>query len=683
MNILRGINPQEFEKVFETQLNQVCQSRFSTTDMLLSNTFGFANVSMLVDAFAQSPKRRKCFGPIYTSYSCKRCYGDGICLCANCFDPSQHIGHSYTRSDTSCGYCDCGIFKNGCTNNCLTHNTFSCENPVVFEQFFKTDLAQAKAIVRCVLLAVQTFFDFVTDPLTQITNFTRVFKGLLLVLQNEVLYTLISSVSSEKINSTDPFIFHLAKALRKYSNNTEFIRTIGYNWFIPLASSTYNYKNYKCFVLPVYEKNESFYFKTLFTTNFDETSSGIITNLKNTNYALLDSFRFFFDADVMKLYYVDLSFTKSFQSTVNLFNNFCNKISNVRDTDMAVFERLICVILNGFLNYPQNCRYYKQNDMLQLVFKTFKLLSFCEVPFVASIVKMLSKSDEGNVIVENLKQHFFVEKNTQLLFRAFPSQNKNFTLKFPQSYDVPNFVNAMHYKMISHDTKFLEIEKSFDTKTAVFEYNNIFDNFGVFSFFESMKMRSDVISVLHDEMKDLSQEQMLTLIIWILHYNSEDIFSYLNQATVFNAIEKENKKLTVKELFFAFKLTKMANPFLPFSTQAVECLYVLLCTITQYPVGVYFAKTTAHPVLKSFLLTEIMEQCVDTQPLFVIHLLWLRVYHKVVLEKDKKGVLLFSKFREFLEKFPTFYKSLYQLSILYENVTYGSQEVFLGSTLHL
>ena len=103
-----------------------------------------------------------------------------------------------------------------------------------------------------------------------------------------------------------------------------------------------------------------------------------------------------------------------------------------------------------------------------------------------------------------------------------------------------------------------------------------------------------------------------------------------------------------------------------------------MCYLTNRNIGQWKGEPPSL-FLSSLELSELLFETFSSQPLFVIHVLWKRIIFNCSIPDDEIALMIFSLFSEFLSIYPMFKNSLFKLAILYENVTKGSQKVFLSN----
>ncbi|ELP89172.1 hypothetical protein EIN_485640 [Entamoeba invadens IP1] len=684
MEDLDRIDPLQLSSALNTLLRSITVDGKNLNESL--SVFPYYSIlTNLIGRLKRGPTRRQCYNRLTTAYRCPQCYGPNVTLCQDCFDKSEHVGHNYKTFNDPRGYCDCGIFRFEGDVMCKHHNGRIKYDPTLIQKVFGTYEDKAKLVVTTVFETLQSAMQTLSNSMFWDT-LNEVFIELSKLFQYETLYELFAVVSAEcnfhlngDLKSPGvPFV----EVLFDFMNNVtqhekDIINVIGNTWFVPLASHPANYKNYHYFVLGAYQTKTRFYATTLFIIPKKNCSKISVTSHKQFLTLLLmtlDCFQLFFDPTIIEQKFTNKIFTTQASKAVELFRRLLECLQYFSIEDVEFLETLLFVIYSTFVS-EQRVEYVMFSEMAMIYKNTFQMLLLCSDDFLRKITKLLGSSNVHNEEFIAQFCNFFFERGRFMVVMDLMDKKNGNGILVP-CYEYPEFTFARGSVTVQTHLDFLEIRQQ--------QMNDISRYFSQMSFLslvsEVEKSKENLIEFLRKRYDGISNAKIVQLIVWITNFSQEKLNGCLSQMKFYNQLETLNrKKLSLVALLNAFVIYKTANPFVPFAPSSVNVLYLVLCQLFGRTLGVWDSKNGENKIIESVELSEIMADCVNEQPLFVIHILWQRVLQKVVLKDDDFALIIFAQIHSFLQKYPTFYKSIYKLAIMYDQVTPGAQAMFVDS----
>ena len=207
----------------------------------------------------------------------------------------------------------------------------------------------------------------------------------------------------------------------------------------------------------------------------------------------------------------------------------------------------------------------------------------------------------------------------------------------------------------------------------------------------------NLIEFIEQKYPEIEKEQIIVIIVWYINFDFNKITFYLTQRQKYKQISSllnlsqsvqfeestettEQPKMRLDDMLCRLQMKSaiICNPFVPLTYGFQQNIYITLCYLTQTNVGCWEGETK-NAFLESPELSMLMFESFIKQPLFVIHLLWKRVLHGVVIEDDEMALAVFGMMNEFVSIYPMFKHSLFNLALAYDSVTDGAQQAFVSS----
>ena len=693
MQNLRRFDLRTFEPLFDQVFSTALQQNESIS-FILQSLFGIEDLSIIVNHFKQFQQRRQCLQKITTYHICETCYNSGVCLCPDCYNPDQHRNHRVTERNGT-GYCDCGILKNGCYCNCRNHNPRVLVKENLLEIAFGEDLEYAKELVKIVFKRIIRFVKTSFNDRVQ-TAFGVLMDSARSLLQAEALYQLFGEVSSEPITDNNGSFFReIYRELNTARSFTDsFVSLFTYQWFVPLAMHPSNYKHYHLIIETDYRRNVSFICQTLLSVYEYPRVDQVIGDIMKYDKNLIifnDLISFYLHPDILQTqktnkYLFDgmkvvLSFAKELEKASELCK-FANK---------QMFEYSLVCISKAIGHYSPNCRIIKESDLVSIRDTIFKFMKRASDETIVKMIDNLNPitSKLKNETIQKILEHCFNENRCgpiEGLIMKFAG-NK---LTLPSVIFTP-FENVTNIDPIETSHDFLDLTK---LPHQTLTMKMLSECMSVIKFLMEMKdyvesqmKEVNLIEYIEEKYPEIKREMILTLIVWYMNFDRRKISYYIVQRTFYRQIQenvnesKETKpQIRIEDIISRNKMQEkiICNPFVPLTFGYQQNLYLFYCYIGKKVIGNWKGENNIK-FLQSTELSALMFETFMNQPLYVIHLLWKRIIFGIKIQSDEIGIMIFSLFSEFLEKYPMWRNEIFKLPIAYEEVTEGSQQTFIES----
>ena len=692
---IRRVDLETFEVDFDTAFSEAI-SNGETANDIVNRLFGIPDITIIVNHFKQFQQRRQCIQRLQTYHMCKTCYLEGVCLCEDCYDPLQHEGHNVVERRGN-GFCDCGIMKNGGCTNCRNHNPHVPVRENLLQIAFGNDLEYAKAIVMVVLQRIVRFVRVTFAERLQ-TNFGMIMNQARVLLQAEALYQLFGELSSEIFFGEDSFFHNVYRELWSTRSFTDSFRTyFVHGWYVALAMHPSNYKHYGFIVKPDYRDNVRFISESLLNVYEFPFRFVHVTNVIDfdRNLSVINEIMsFYFDPDIMKIPFPNTILLDGIKVLQDLIRHIYFVIPvQLKHANYQEMKRSLLLITKAVIQYTPNCRLIKEDDLLYFRDTIYRCLGRMEDDVIENLIQLLHPIDSSNKnnTLKMIIEHCFNENKIKPIEGVILHFGGNL-LKLP----------SVSFKPFEHIEEFIPIETTHDildlsklpqkqlSMDMMNESMNIIKMMIEMQKHEENKEKdTSLIEFIEEKYPSIDREMILILIVWYFNFSVKQMSLYLLQRSYYKNVQEyinnnssDQVQLSMNEIISTIKLHEkiVCNPFVPLAFGYQQNLYLFLSYCGKKTIGQWKGETHSE-FLKSPDLSALMVETFEKQPLYVIHLLWKRVLLNIKIKDDEMGIMIFSMFSDFLKMYPMLRNELFQLSIAYEDVTTGSQQMFIDSMI--
>ncbi|EDR27835.1 hypothetical protein EDI_154570 [Entamoeba dispar SAW760] len=684
-----SIQISEFKNQFPKYLKEYLNTN-NDINYFINQVFKITTLNDIINYFSKFTPRRQCLQRLKISYRCTTCYGKNVIICNECFNRNEHIGHKVQEYTNAVGYCDCGIFRNGGFNCCKKHLPLINNKEKILEKTIGENLEHGKEIVRIIIKTIQEYL-LIKHTIEEWNKFSLFMDEISKIFQAEIIYQIFGEISSEIIIKPFSFIqalFILINSDISLPNN--FIQIIAPSWFIPMAMHPAAYKHYKDFILEKYQNRAEFYGTTLYSIQEEIKILGKPKNHKEYKKLILvinECSSLYIQEDILKIKQKNEEFKKAILIFSNLINDMINNKKMLIIEDQYIIKSIIKNIIYFYIN-GKEIEYYKNIlEQKLLVIKIIPLMEICDDEFIKMIIDIILYSNKQKIenLLDLIIEFCFNKKKINAgVYLMIKKCGENLSLP---SVKFEKIELKEKIKYCKSEIDFMNINQC---NILPFYSNQIGKEFNVIKLFSKMKeYKGSLIKFIKNEYPNIKNESILIIIVWFFHYEEKEVLYYISQNKMYEKYIKEEEEditqnIKLNEIIQEQIINNnkiICNPFVPFAQGIIQNVYLLLCLLTNKIIGIWKTNNKIEIILKSKELTQLLIQSINEQPLFVIHVLWLRILYKISLPDDNNCFILFIQLQNFIKQYPFILNSIYKLSIEYDSVTPGTQKVFLETYL--